>query len=145
MQYCSLQHQTLLSPPDTSTTGHHYHFGTAASFFLELLVFALCSSRVAYRTSSNLGGSSSSVISFCLFIPFMGFSWQEYQNGLPFPLSVDRVLSEHSTMTRPSWVALQGAAHSFTGLHKPLCRDKDVIHKGEFLWYCRINSLLLVK
>jgi len=145
MQYCSLQHQTLLSPPDTSTTGHHYHFGTAASFFLELLVFALCSSRVAYRTSSNLGGSSSSVISFCLFIPFTGFSWQEHQNGLPSPLSVDCVLSERSTMTRPSWVALQGAAHSFTGLHKPLCRDKDVIHKGEFLWYWRINSLLLVK
>ena len=41
MQYCSFQHQTLLSPPDTSKTEHHFHFGPATSFFLELLVIAL--------------------------------------------------------------------------------------------------------
>ena len=41
MQYCSLQHQTLLSPADTTTTEHCFHFGPAASFFLELLVIAL--------------------------------------------------------------------------------------------------------
>ena len=41
MQRCSLQYQTLLSPPDTSTTERHFHFGLAASFFLELLVIAL--------------------------------------------------------------------------------------------------------
>ena len=45
MQYCSLQHQTLLSPPDISTTEHHFHFGPDASFFLELLVIALLSSK----------------------------------------------------------------------------------------------------
>ena len=39
MQHCSLQHQTLLSPPDTSTTEHHFCFGPASSFFLELSVF----------------------------------------------------------------------------------------------------------
>ena len=27
MHYCSLQHQILLSSPDTSTTEHHIHFG----------------------------------------------------------------------------------------------------------------------
>ena len=31
---------------------------------------------------------------------------------------VDHVLSELSTMTHPSWVALHGMAHSFTELHK---------------------------
>ena len=41
MRYCSLQHWILLSPPDTSTTDHHFCFGPAASFFLELLVIAL--------------------------------------------------------------------------------------------------------
>ena len=41
VQYCSLQHWILLSPPDTSTTDHHFCFGPAASFFLELLVIAL--------------------------------------------------------------------------------------------------------
>ena len=41
MKYCSLQLWILLSPPDTSTTEHHFHFGPAASFFLELLAIAL--------------------------------------------------------------------------------------------------------
>ena len=42
--------------------------------------------------------------------------------GLPFPSPVDHALSELSTMTRLSWVALQGMAHSFIEL------DKAVIH-----------------
>ena len=56
--------------------------------------------------------------SFCLFILFMGFSRQEYQSGLPFPSPVDHVLSELSTMTHLSWVALHGMAHSFNELDK---------------------------
>ena len=35
MQYCSLQHWTLLSPPDTSTIGCLICFGPAFSFFLK--------------------------------------------------------------------------------------------------------------
>ena len=35
----------------------------------------------------------------------MGFSRQEYWSGLPFPSPVDHILSDLSTMTRPSWVA----------------------------------------
>ena len=38
MQYCSSQHWTLLSPPDTSTTGRRFHFGPA--LFLELFLHA---------------------------------------------------------------------------------------------------------
>ena len=56
MQYGSLQHRTLLSPPDTSTTEHCFCFGPAASFFLELLVIAFCSFPVASWTPFNLGG-----------------------------------------------------------------------------------------
>ena len=37
----------------------------------------------------------------------MGFSRQEYWSGLPFPSPMDYILSDLSTMTRPSWVALQ--------------------------------------
>ena len=55
-QYCSLQHRTLLSPPDTSTTEHCFCFVPTAQFFLELLVIALCSSPVACWTPSDLGG-----------------------------------------------------------------------------------------
>ena len=115
MQYCSSQNQTLLAPLDTSTTKCLLHFGPAASFFLELF---LCSSPVAYWTPTILVGSSSCVVSFCLFIQFMGFSRQEYWGGLPFLSPVDHVLSGLSTMTHPSWVALHGMAHSFVELYK---------------------------
>ena len=52
----------------------------------------------------------------------MGFSWQEYCSGLPFPTPVDQVLSELFTMTRLSWVALDGMAHSFIELDKAVAR-----------------------
>ena len=67
------------------------------------------------------GGIIFCVLSFCFFIVFMGFSWQEYWSGLPLSPPVDHNLSELFTMTRPSWVAPQGMANSFTELHKPLC------------------------
>ena len=54
-----------------------FRFSPATSFCLELLVIALNSSPVAYWMPSDLGGSSSSVISFCLFILFMWFYKQE--------------------------------------------------------------------
>ena len=55
MQYCSLQHWTLLLSPITSTTEHCFYFGQTASFFLELLVIALCSSPVPYWTPPDQG------------------------------------------------------------------------------------------
>jgi len=70
MQYCSLQHRTLLPSPVTSTAGYCFCFGSGSSFFLELLLY---SSPVAYWAPTDLGSSSFSVISFCLFILFMGF------------------------------------------------------------------------
>ena len=38
------------------------------------------------------------------FIQFMRFSRQVYWTGLLFPPPVDNILSDLSTMTRPSWV-----------------------------------------
>ena len=58
------------------------HTVKTSSFFLELF---LCSLPLTYQAPSSLGGSSSGVIAFCLFILFMGFSRQEYWSGLPFP------------------------------------------------------------
>ena len=118
MQYCSLQQWILLSSPDKSTTEHQFCFGPAPSSFLELLVVALCSFPVAYWTPSNLGDSSFSVRTFCLFTQFMRFSWQVYWGGLPFPPPVDHVLSELSTMThRLGWpyMASLTASLSYTG------------------------------
>ena len=128
MQYCSLQHRTLLPSPVTSTTGCCFCFGSVSSFFLELVLHW---SPVACWASTDLGSSSLSVLSFCLFILFMGFSRQEYWSGLPFPSPVDHVLSELSTMTRLFWVALHGMAHSFTELDKTVVH---VIRLVSFLW-----------
>ena len=75
------------------------------------------------------GASSSGVMVFCLFILLRGFSWQEHWSGLPFPSPVNHILSELSTMTCSSWVALHGMALSFIELCKPLCHDKAVIHE----------------
>ena len=50
MQYCSLQHQTLLLSPVTSTTGY-FCFGSIPSFFLELFLHW---SPVAYWAPTDL-------------------------------------------------------------------------------------------
>ena len=64
MQYCSLQHRTLLLSPVTSTTGYSFCFGSISSVFLELFLHWF---PVAYWASTDLGSSSFSVLSFCLF------------------------------------------------------------------------------
>ena len=107
MQYCPLQQRTLLLSPVTSTAGYCFFFGSIPSFFLELFLYW---SPVAYWAPTDLGSSSFSILSFCLFILFMGFSRQEYWSGLPFLSPVDHILSDLSTMTHPSWVAPHGTA-----------------------------------
>ena len=137
MQYCSFQHWTSLLSPVTSTTGCCFCFGSVSSFFLELFLHW---SPVAYWAPADLGSSSFSVLSLCLFILFMGFSRQEYWNGLPFPSPVDHILSDLSTITHPSWVALHGMAHSFIEL------DKAVVHviilaSCLWLWFFSLSAL----
>ena len=117
--YFSLQHQTLLPSPVKSIPGHCFHFDSVSPIFLELFIHW---SPVVFWAPTDLGSSSFIVLSFCLFILFMLFSRQEYWSGLPFPSPVDHVLSDLSTMTRLSWVALHSMAYSFTDL------DKAVVH-----------------
>ena len=128
MQHCSLQHWTLLPSPVTSTTRCCFCFASVSSFFLELFLH----SSPIYWAPIDLRSSSFSVLSFCLFILFMGFSRQEYWSGLPLPSPVDHVLSELSFRTRPSWVALHGMAHSFIELDKAVVH---VISLISFLWW----------
>ena len=59
------------------------------------------------------------------FLPFHtvhGVLQARILKWLPFPSPVGHILSELSTMTRPSWVALHGMAHSFIEL------DKAMVH-----------------
>ena len=51
MQYCSLQHRTLLPSPVTSTTGGCFRFDSISSFFLELFLHW---SPVAYLHTGHL-------------------------------------------------------------------------------------------
>ena len=103
---------TLLPSPFTSTTRCCFCFDPVSSFFLELF---LRWSPVAYWAPTDLGSSPFSVLSFCLFILFI-LDW------FAIPSPVDHILSELSTMTHPSQVALHGMALSFIEL------DKAVVH-----------------
>ena len=89
-------------------------FALVFSFFLELFLHW---SPVAYWAPTDLGSSSFSVLSFFSLL-FMRFSRQKYWSGLPFRSPVDHVLSEVSTMTHLSWLALHGMHHRFIELDK---------------------------
>ena len=119
-----------------STTGHCFHFGSVYSFILELF---LHSSPGAYWALTDLGSSSFSILSFCLFILLLRFSRQEYWNGLPFLSPVDHILSELSTVTHLSWVALHGMAHSFT-----ISKGCDPCDEFSFLWLWFSSVCLLL-
>ena len=73
VQYYSLQHRTLLSPPDTSTMERHFHFGPIALFFLELLVIALCSSPVVLLDTFRPGWGAHLLVSY--LSAFLYCSW----------------------------------------------------------------------
>ena len=128
MQYCSLQHQTLLPLPVTSTTGCYFCFGFTFSFFLELLLH--------WSPVAALGTywPREFIFQCSVFLPFHtvhGVVRQEYWSSLQFPSPVDHVLSELSTMTHLSWVAPHGLAHSFIELDKAVvCVNRLV----SFLW-----------
>ena len=133
MQYCSLQHQTSLTSPVTSTSGCCFCFGSISSFFLELFLHW---SPVAYLAPTDLWSSSFSVLCFCLFILFMGFWRQEYWSGLPFPSPVAHILlvGQHDSSvlggpTQMEWC--MRCPHSFTELGKAVVY---VIRLVSFLW-----------
>ena len=130
-----LHHQSLLTTNLIHTLSLFF-FGSTSSFFLEVF---LHSSPVTYWTNTDLGSSYFGVVSFCLF---MGFSKQEYWSGLPFTSPVDHVLSELSTMIRPSWMALHSMAHSFIELDKAVVY---VIRLVSFLWLWFSSVCLLME
>ena len=119
MQYCSLQHQTILPSPNTYTTGCYFCFGSASSFLLELF---LCSSPVAYQTPTDLEGF---IFQCRNFLPFHAvhvvlkprtLKWFAFlfSNG---PCSVRTLHHDPAVLVAPP-----GMAHSFSEL------DKAVVH-----------------
>ena len=119
---------------DLASITSHIHswvlfcFGSIPSFFLELFLHW---SPVAYWVPSNLGSSSFRVLSFYLFILFMGFSRQEYW-------SVLHSLLQWTTfcLTSPPWPVHLGRPH--TVWLSSIELDKDVvclIRLASSLWY----------
>ena len=122
----------LFTASDFTSITRHIHNWVFFLLWLSLHSFLFLHwSPVVYWAPTDLRSSSFSVIPFCLFILFMGFSRQEYWSGLPFPSPVDHILSELSSMTHLSQMALQGMAHSFTELDKAVVH---VISLVSFLW-----------
>ena len=94
----------LIASDFTSITSHIHKW---VLFLLWLHLFILSGvlhwSPVACWAPTDVGSSSFSVLSFCLFILFMGFSRQEYWGDLPLPLPVDHIWSEYQTTLPASW------------------------------------------
>ena len=103
IQYCSLQFGPCFHHQSHRQLGVVFALAPSLHSFWSYFSTDL---QYAYWAPTNLGSSSFSVLSFCLFILFMGFSRQAYWSGLPFPFPGNHVLSEFSTMTLLSWVAL---------------------------------------
>ena len=126
-QHCSLQHRTFLLSPVTSTTECCFCFASVSSFFLELFLHW---SLVAYWVPTDLASSSFSILSFCLFMLFMGFSRQEYWSGLPFLLQWTTFCQ-----TSPPWSDHLG--WPYTAWLSFIELDKAVVHvirSVSFLW-----------
>ena len=119
-----MKYWLILTASDLASITSHIHKWVLFSLWLHLFFLELFLhwSPVACWAPIDLGSSSFSVLSFCLFILFMELPRQEYWSGLPFPSPVDHVLLELSIMTCQSWVALHAMDHSFIEL------DKAVIH-----------------
>ena len=131
MQYCSLQHWTLLLSPVTSTIGYCFCFGSIPSFFLELFLHW---SPVAYWAPTDPGSSSFSILSYCSW----GFQGKNTE-------VVCHSLLQWATFCQnsPSWPVCLGWPYmawlSFTELEKAVVR---VIRLTSFLWFCFCVSAL---
>ena len=128
IQYCSLQHRTLLA----SITSHIRNW---VLFLFWLHSFILSGVFSPLISSSILGTywSGEFLFQYPIILPFYtvhGFSRQEYWSGLLFLSPVDHILSDLSTMP-----ACLGWPHrawlSFIELDKAVVR---VIRLANFLW-----------
>ena len=128
MQYCSLQHQTLLPSPVTSTTEQCFCFGSISSFSLELFLHSF---PVAYWAPTDLGSSSFSVLSFCLSYCSWGSQGKDtevvYNSFLQRTTFVRTLHHDSSTLD-----SLLRMANSFIGL------DNSAIHVISLISFLRL-------
>ena len=119
------------------------HIHNWVLFLLWLCLFTLSGVTSPLFSSSILGTYLSGEFIFqCpIFLSFHtvhGVLKERILSGLSFPSPVVYVLSELSSMTRPSLVALHGMAHDFTEL------DKAVVHVKMSLFYKKEKAACLL-
>ena len=107
----------------TFTTRHIHNWALFPLWPSHFILFETINNCPLFFPNKHIGqlpawGVHLVVPSFCHFMLFMGFSWQEYWSDLPFPPPVNHVLSELCTLTHPSCMALHGMAHRFIELDK---------------------------
>ena len=127
MQYCFLQHRTLLLSPVTSTTGYCFCFGSILSFFPELFLHW---SPVKYWAPTDLGVP----LSVSYHFAFSYCSWGSQGKNTEV---VCHSLLQWTTFchTSPPWPACLGWPHmawlSFIELDEAVV---CVIRLTSFLW-----------
>ena len=127
MQYCSLQHQTLLLSPVTFTAGYCFWFGSIPSFFLELFLHR---SPVAYWALTFWGVP----LSVSYHFAFSYCSWGSQGKNTEV---VCHSLLQWTTFCQisPPWPSRLGWPHTvrlvFILLDKAVVR---VIRLASFLW-----------
>ena len=105
-------------------------FRLGPATFLDLFVTALHSSSVAYQIPSNLGDSSSRVISFCISYCSWG-SWGNNTGVTCYSLLQPTTFRRNSPLW-PICLAWPCMAWLIVSLlHKPLCHSRAVIQEGD--------------
>ena len=127
VQYCSLQHQTLLSPSDSSAARRCFCFGWTSLFLLGLF---LCSSPVACLAPPGLESSSFSAISLT-FHTIHGILKARIPKWFAIPFSSALHFVRTLCHDPPVLVSLYGMAHSFLEIHRAVIY---VISLVGFLW-----------
>ena len=146
MQCCSLQHWTLLLSPVTSTAGYCFCFGSIPSFFLELFLHW---SPVAYWAPTGLESSSFSVLSFSLFILFMGvlkarilkrfaISFSSVPHFVNCPIGCGKK-TETKVHRATVWRSLNSAGT--TQIWKKLCQQPGHMVSWVNLWLAGIETI----
>ena len=128
MQHCSFQHGTLLPSPVIPTTGCCFCFVSVSSFL---------SGVISPLFSSGIWGTywpGEFIFQCPIFLSFHTV-YRVLKAGIlkwfVIPSPVDHVLSELSTMTHLSWVALHRKVHSCIMLDKAVVHVISLIN---FLW-----------
>ena len=137
VHYCSLQHQTLLLSPVTSTTGYCFCFGSIPSFFLELFLHW---SPVAYWAPTDWGVH----LSVSYLFAFSYCSWGSQGKNTEV---VCHSLLQWTTFcqTSPPWPDRLGWPH--TAWLSFIALDKAVVHVIRlvsvlWLWFQSVCPLM---